>query len=180
MDDKEIKSIIESILFVWGGPLHINELARVLDISKEEVKKNVLQLKDEMEKHNRGIRVIQVNDCYQLCTKIESHPYIEKLCITSQNKGLSQPTLEVLAIIAYKQPITRYEIENIRGVKSDKAINTLLERELIEVKGRLDKIGRPILYGTTDVFLKTFGFKSLDELPEVEEIEKLDFLLKKE
>lgn len=179
MDDKEIRAVIESILFVWGEPLNIKELSRVLDMPKDKVKENVLELKKELEETKRGIRIIEINDCYQLCTRIESHSYIEKLCVTSQSRGLSQATLEVLAIIAYKQPITKYEIENIRGVKSDKAINTLLERELIEIKGRLDKIGRPILYGTTDVFLKTFGFKSLDELPNIEELDKLEIISNK-
>lgn len=176
MTDKEIKSIIESLLFVWGEPLNIKEIVKILEMPEEKVRNNLLELKRELHEEQRGIQIIEVNDSFQLCTKGENHPYIEKLCMTSQNRGLSQPTLEVLAIIAYKQPITKHEIESIRGVKSDKAINTLIERELVEVKGRLEKIGRPILYGTTDLFLKVFGFKSLEDLPKIDNFDNLNFL----
>lgn len=176
MDDKEIKSIIESILFVWGEPLNIKELSRVLELPKKKVKEYIQELQDELEQQHRGIKIIEVNNCFQLATRLENHPYIEKLCITSQNRGLSQPTLEVLAIISYKQPITKHEIESVRGVKCDKPISTLMDRELIEVKGRLEKTGRPIVYGTTDTFLKAFGFKNLDDLPEVDEFGDFDIL----
>lgn len=176
MDEKEIKSIIESILFVWGEPLNIKELTKALEIPKGKIKEYIYELQNELDEQKRGIQIIEVNNCFQLASRLENHPYIEKLCITSQNRGLSQPTLEVLAIIAYKQPITKHEIESIRGVKCDKPISTLMDRELIEVKGRLEKTGRPIVYGTTDAFLKAFGFKNLDDLPEVEAFGELDFL----
>jgi segregation and condensation protein B len=176
MDEKEIKSIIESILFVWGEPLNLKELSRVLEIPKGKVKEYIHELQAEFDQQSRGIRIIEVNNCFQLATKLENHSYIEKLCITSQNRGLSQPTLEVLAIVAYKQPITKHEMEGIRGVKCDKPISTLIERELIEVKGRLEKTGRPIVYGTTDSFLKAFGFKNLEDLPQVEGFGDFDFL----
>lgn len=176
MDDKEIKSIIESILFVWGEPLNIKELARVLELPKDKVKQYIYDLNNELENQHRGIKIIEVNDCFQLATRLENHPYIEKLCVTSKNKGLSQPTLEVLAIIAYKQLITKHEIEIVRGVKCDKPISTLIERDLIEIKGKLEKTGRPNVYGTTDTFLKAFGFKSLDNLPEIESFGDFDLL----
>lgn len=176
MDDKEIKSIIESILFVWGEPLNIKELTKALEIPKAKIKQYIYELQNELDEQKRGIQIIEVNNCFQLASRLENHPYIEKLCITSQNRGLSQPTLETLAIIAYKQPITKYEIESIRGVKCDKPLSTLIDRELIEIKGRLEKTGRPIVYGTTNAFLKAFGFKNLDDLPEVESFGDFDFL----
>lgn len=180
MNDKEIKSAIESLLFVWGEPIKLKDLAKVLDVSVERIKSNIMHLKKELDEEIRGIQLIEVNDSYQLCTRRENYQYIEKLCMNSQSRGLSQPSLEVLAIIAYKQPITKHEIDNIRGVKSDKAINTLIERELVEVKGRLEKTGRPLIFGTTELFLKVFGFKSLEDLPEIENFENLDFLNNKE
>lgn len=176
MDDKIKKSIIESLLFVWSEPLKIKDISRVLEITQAHTSRLLLELKQDLIKENRGIQLIEIKDSFQLCTKYENHPYIEKLCMTSQNRGLSQPTLEVLAIIAYKQPITKHEIDSIRGVKSDKAINNLIEKEFVEIKGRLDKTGRPIIYGTTDVFLKCFGFKSLEELPPMNEFDGMSLL----
>jgi len=168
MDRETIKGIIEAMLFVSGEPLQINIISKVLELKVEDVYSILLELQREYKRKERGIQLIEVNDSFQLCTKPEYHSYIEKLCASSPTRGLSQPTLEVLAIIAYKQPITKYEIDQIRGVKSDKAIYTLLERELIEVKGRLDKIGKPLIYGTTEVFLKCFGFKSIEDLPPID------------
>lgn len=176
MEEKEVKSVIESILFVWGEPLSIKEFARVLEIPKEKVRDYIYELGEDLEKQGRGIKIIEVNNCFQLATRLENHPYIEKLCITSKNRGLSQPTLEVLAIVAYKQPITKHEMEMIRGVKCDKPISTLMDRELIEIKGKLEKTGRPNLYGTTDSFLKAFGYTNLDNLPEVESFGDFNFL----
>ncbi len=180
MNDKEIKSAIESLLFAWGEPLKIKDLAKALDIPTDKIKSNIIDLKKEFNEQMRGIQLIEVNNSYQLCTRRENYQYIEKLCMSSVSKGLSQPSLEVLAIIAYKQPITKHEIDNIRGVKSDKAINTLIERELIEVKGRLEKTGRPLIFGTTELFLKVFGFKSLEDLPKIENFQSVDFLNNKE
>ncbi|MCG8540952.1 MAG: SMC-Scp complex subunit ScpB [Clostridia bacterium] len=177
MEEKEIKSIIESILFVWGEPLDIKQLAKVLELPKEKIKQYIYELNSEFEEQYRGIKIIEVNNCFQLATRLENHPYIEKMCVTSQNRGLSQPTLEALAIIAYRQPITKYEIEAVRGVKCDKPIGTLMDRELIEIKGKLEKTGRPNIYGTTDTFLRAFGFKSLDDLPEVEDFGDFDILI---
>lgn len=176
MDDREIKSAIESILFVWGEPLNIKEISKALEIPREKVRKYIHELNDELEEQHRGIKVVEVNNCFQLATRLENHRFIEKLCITSKSRGLSGPTLEVLAIIAYKQPITKHEIEIIRGVKCDKPISTLIDRELIEITGKLEKTGRPNVYGTTDTFLKSFGFKSLEDIPEIDEFDGFDFL----
>ncbi|QXM06071.1 SMC-Scp complex subunit ScpB [Crassaminicella indica] len=174
MEEKEVKSIIEAMLFVWGDPLNIKLVADTLDLPPEFIRKCLIDLKKEYEINDRGIQIIEVNNHFQLCTNNKYFDYIQKLCAPAQNKGLTQAALEVLAIVAYNQPITRPEIEAIRGVKSDKAINTLIEKELIAETGRLEKTGRPILYGTTDTFLKSFGLNSLKELPSLEEFENLD------
>lgn len=176
MEEREIKSAIESILFVWGEPLGVKDLARALEIPKDKVKNYIYEMNEEFEEQQRGIKIIEVNNCFQLATRLENHPYIEKLCITSKNRGLSQPTLEVLAIVAYKQPITKHEIEMVRGVKCDKPISTLMDRDLIEITGKLEKTGRPNVYGTTDTFLKAFGYTNLENLPEVESFGDFDFL----
>jgi segregation and condensation protein B len=164
MEEKEIKSVIESMLFVWGDPLHVQTISDILGIHSEIVRKCLLDLKEEYEVQDRGIQMVEIDNCFQLCTNKKNFPFLEKLCTPVQKKRLTQAALEVLAIIAYKQPITKPEIEEIRGVKCDKAINTLLERGLIVEKGRLEKIGRPILYETTETFLKQFGLTSLKEL----------------
>lgn len=175
MDEKEVKSIIEAMLFVWGDPLGIKAMADTLNLPAEFIRKCLIDLKKEYEKENRGIQIIEVNSSFQMCTNQKYFDYLQRLCRPMQNKGLTQAALEVLAIIAYKQPITRPEIEKIRGVKSDKAMNTLLEKELITEVGRLEKTGRPILYGTTDIFLKAFGLSNLEELQQVEDFTKLQF-----
>ncbi|QEK12199.1 SMC-Scp complex subunit ScpB [Crassaminicella thermophila] len=175
MDEKKIKSIIEAMLFVWGDPVNIKTIADIISLPPEFIRKCLLDLKKEYEVQDRGIQIIEVNNCFQLCTNSKYFDYIQKLCTPIQNKGLTQAALEVLAIIAYNQPITRPEIEAIRGVKSDKAINTLLEKELIAENGRLERIGRPILYCTTDKFLKSFGLNNLEDLPRIEDFEALDY-----
>lgn len=174
MNEKDVKRVIEAMLFVWGDPLDIKSIADTIDLPPEFIRKCLIDLKKEYEIQKRGIQIIEVNNCFQLCTNDEYFDYIQELCTPSQNKGLTQAALEVLAIIAYKQPITRPEIEGIRGVKSDKAMHTLLEKNLIVESGRLEKTGRPILYSTTDTFLKTFGLSSLEYLPEIDEFEILE------
>ncbi|TCO79825.1 SMC-Scp complex subunit ScpB [Marinisporobacter balticus] len=175
MEEKEVKSIIEAMLFVWGDPLNIKSIADILNLPSAFIRKSLMDLKKEYEIEDRGIQIIEVNNSFQLCTNNKHFEYIQNLCKPVQNKGLTQAALEVLVIIAYNQPITRPGIESIRGVKSDKAINTLIEKELIIEKGRLERTGRPILYGTTDTFLKSFGLNSLEELPKIEDFETLDF-----
>lgn len=175
LDEKEIKSTIESMLFIWGDPLPAKSMANALNLPVEYIRKCVLELKGEYEIGNRGIQIIEVNNTFQMCTNSNNYEVIQTLCTPVQTKGLTQAALEVLAIIAYKQPITRHEIEAIRGVKSDKAISTILDKGLITESGRLEKTGRPILYSTTDIFLKSFGLTALADLPEISEFDKLDF-----
>ncbi len=175
-----MQSIIESMLFVWGEPLSIAKLSAILKASKKEVRELVQNMTDEYENQGRGFRIIEVDSHYQLTSAPENHEWLQELCTKSKSKGLSHSSLEVLAIIAYKQPITRSEIEQIRGVKCEKPINHLLDRELVEEKGRLDRIGKPIIYGTTKMFLTGFGFSSLKELPSIEDFHNIEFLLNRE
>lgn len=174
MGNRRNMSIIESLLFVWSEPLSISRIASILEIPLSEAKQDINELMIEYRMRQSGLQIIKVNDSYQLGSIQENSEYIESLCKTSKGKGLSSSAFEVLAIIAYKQPITKGEIDFIRGVKSDKAIMSLMERNLIEEKGRLAKIGKPIVYGTSEMFLKSFGFSSLRELPDISEFENSD------
>jgi segregation and condensation protein B len=167
MDGKELKSIIEALLFVSGDPVSLKDIAGVLDLDQKEVYEIIKEMKDQFNYERRGIQIIEVEGHFQLSTRPEHYEYIQKLHSPQRKQGLSQAALETLAIIAYKQPITRAEIDAIRGVQSDKAINTLLERKLVREVDRLETVGRPILYGTTVEFLRYFGFKSIKELPEL-------------
>ncbi|MBN7773059.1 SMC-Scp complex subunit ScpB [Clostridium aminobutyricum] len=168
---KTIKSAFESMMFVWGEPLDVKTAAEVFNINWKEAYDYFLELKEEYEQEGRGIRVVEVNKSFQFVTDAENAIYIERLCTPIKEKRLSQSALEVLAIIAYKQPITKGEIDSIRGIKSDRVIEGLMKKDLIQEGGRSTAIGRPILYKTTDAFLKHFGFETLKDLPDIENIE---------
>jgi len=170
---KTIKSALESMMFVWGQPLDVKTCADILNISKEDILQYFLELQEEYEQEGRGIVIRQVNKSFQFVTRGSNAEFIERLCTPVKVKRLSQSALEVLAIIAYKQPVTKGEIDAIRGVKCDRVIDGLMKKDLVMVKGRSEGIGRPLLYGTTETFLKNFGFTSLKELPEIEDIEGL-------
>ncbi len=131
MDKDELKSAIEAILFAWADPLSAKDLSDILGVGTKEIVSILKEMIDEFNYNKRGIQILQMNDHYQLSTRPEHHEHLQKLFVPRQNRGLTQAALETLAIIAYKQPITKTEIEEIRGVKSDKAIGTLLEKELI-------------------------------------------------
>ena len=152
---RAIKSAFESMLFVWGQPLDVKLAAEIFNINWKEAYNCFLELQEEYERQQRGIRIREVNKSFQFVTCEENI------------------ALEVLAIIAYKQPVTKGEIESIRGIRCDRVIDGLEKKELITEVGRSSGIGRPILYGTTDVFLKNFGFTNLKELPDIEEIEEI-------
>lgn len=161
-------SIIESLLFVSGEPLGVRDIAGILDCSIEDTEIVLEELKLSYEESARGIKLITINGMYQLVTKPQNSDFIQKLLKKNTRQSLSQASLESLAIIAYKQPITRIEIDEIRGVKSDSAIQKLIERNLAKEVGRLAVIGRPIQYGTTDEFLRQFGLQDLKELPSLD------------
>lgn len=173
MNKKEIRSALESMLFVWGDALDVKAAAEVLEIDWKTVYECFKELQQQYKIQNSGIQIKEINKKFQLCTKLENHIYIEKLCSPIKEKRLSQSALEVLAIIAYKQPITKGEIDSIRGIKGARVIEGLMQKGFVEEKGRSNAIGKPILYGTTDLFLKYFGFKNLKELPEIDEIENI-------
>ena len=159
------------MLYVWGQPLAAKDAADTLDISKKDAIDLFEELAEEYEKEDRGIRIRRINESFQFVTKEENADIIKRLCTPVKVKRLSQAALEVLAIIAYKQPVTKGEIDAIRGVKCDRVIEGLMRKELIREKGRSDAVGRPMLYATTDTFLKNFGFESLSDLPEIEDLE---------
>lgn len=165
MDIREIKSIVEGLLFVAGDAVPIKDLCSIINIDETTLRRIINQMMDNFNEENRGIRIIEVNNCYQFCTKPEHYEYLEKLVKPQSRQGLSQASLETLAIIAYKQPITKAQVDYIRGVKSESCFSRLVEKELIYDVGRMDGPGRPILYGTTDNFLRLFGLKTLRELP---------------
>ena len=168
---KNLKSAFESMLFVWGQPLDVKTAADVCNINRQEAYDCFKELQEEYEQEGRGIRIREVNGAFQFATTEENADYIERLCTPVKTKRLSQSALEVLAIIAYKQPVTKGEIEAIRGIKCDRVIEGLAKKELVCEVGRSNAIGRPILYWTTAMFLKNFGFTSIKELPEIDDIE---------
>lgn len=170
---KTVKSAFESMLFVWGEPLDVKVAAEVFNMNWKDAYDYFKELQAEYEQEGRGIQIREIDKSFQLCTNIENNEYIERLCTPVKEKKLSQSALEVLAIVAYKQPVTKGEIEAIRGIKCDRVIEGLMKKELIAEAGRSSGIGRPILYGTTSVFLRNFGFKDLKDLPDIDDIESM-------
>lgn len=173
-DNIRVVSVLESILFAYSDPLSLKDLLAVFEKKGEKLRVlDIKQALDLLEKKYQeplsGLKLIKVEDKYQISTRSENYEYVSILLNPVKKKSLTQASLETLSIIAYKQPATKIEVENIRGVKSDKAISTLLEAGLIEEAGRLDKIGRPIIYKTTDKFLLHFGLGSVRDLPAITE-----------
>lgn len=169
MQLNKIKAAIEAILFSIGESVHINKLSEALELDKETTKKILANLMDEYDNDDRGISIIEIDNCYQMCTKSDCYEYIRKVHTKTKHFTLTDVLVETLSIIAYKQPITKAHIEGIRGVRSDHAVNKLVEYNLVCEVGRLDAPGKPILFGTTQEFLRTFGLKSIDELPIVDD-----------
>ena len=168
---KTIKSAFESMMFTWGEPLDVKTAADVFDITKNEAYEYFKELRTEYEQEGRGIVIREINGAFQFVTREENADYIERLCTPVKAKKLSQSALEVLAIVAYKQPVTKGEIEAIRGIKCDRVMEGLMNKSLVEAVGRSEAVGRPVLYGTTDTFLKNFGFTSIRDLPEIDDVE---------
>ena len=162
------KAIIEAMLFVSGEPLALRDIAINLEVTPKYVEKLLGEMMMSYEVEERGIKLICIDSSYQLVTKSEYSEYIQKLLKKNKRQSLSQASLESLAIVAYKQPITRVDIDEIRGVKSDSAIQRLIEKGLIKEVGRLEVPGRPIQYGTTEDFLRQFGLQDLKELPSLD------------
>ena len=169
----EKKKIIEGLLFAWGEPLKIKDISEILEVTSAEIMQLLEEMMEDFEE-NRGLKIIKIGNTYQLTTKEEHYHWLKELSLQHERTRLSNAAIETLSIIAYKQPVTRSEIEAIRGVKSDKVLDSLLNRYLIEEVGRLDQPGKPIIYGTTNEFLKFFSIESLNELPEIEEKEDIN------
>ncbi len=171
--NKTMKSALETMMFIWGEPLEVKDAAEVLEADKNVIRGLFRELQAEYEQEGRGIRIREVDDAFGFVTLAENDMFLKKLCTPVRVRRLSQAALEVLAIIAYRQPVTRSEIDSIRGIKSERVIDGLIDKGLIEISGRSEGVGRPLIYATTKEFLKKFGFSSLKDLPEVPEYEEM-------
>ena len=159
------EAVIESILFTMGVYVELSKLAEVLELDKKEVKDIIEQMQKNYEAEDRGITITELDGAYQMCTKPQMYDYLIKVAKQPKHYALTDVLLETLSIIAYKQPITRAEIEKIRGVSCSHAVSRLVDYNLVCELGRLDAPGRPLLFGTTEEFLRTFGVSSIEELP---------------
>ena len=175
MEDRKAESILEAILFTMGEAVEVSRLADVLEMKEKNVRKLLIHMQERYQQDDRGIALTWLEDSVQLCTKAEMYEYLIKIAKTPRKMTLTETVLETLSIIAYKQPVTRVEIERIRGVSCDHAINKLLEYDLICELGRLDAPGRPLLFGTTEQFLRCFGVTSIDDLPEINQVQVEEF-----
>ncbi|MCX4339810.1 MAG: SMC-Scp complex subunit ScpB [Lachnospiraceae bacterium] len=175
MEKNKAKAVLEAILFTMGDSVEIDRLAAVIEEDKDTTKKLLDEMAEAYQEEGRGIALTTLEDAVQLCTKSELYEYLIKIAKTPKKFVLTDTLLETLSIIAYKQPITRLEIEKVRGVSCDHAVNRLLEFELITEVGRMDAPGRPLLFGTTEQFLRSFGVKSIEELPELSAVQIEEF-----
>ena len=167
----QLEAVVESLLFISGEAVSLKAIADTIEMDRATSKAIMESLAAQYEKEQRGIRIVEVDGSYQMCTAADCFSYIRNMYKSPQRQGLTQALLETLAIIAYKQPITKGHIEEIRGVSAEHAVNKLVEKKLVCEVGRMDAPGKPILFGTTDDFLRYFGFTSLRELPPLEEKE---------
>ncbi len=175
MEQTKAESIIEAILFTMGEAVEVSKLADVLEMDVKTVKAVIKTMEERYQEQDRGIMLTWLEDSVQLCTKSQMYEYLIKIAKTPRKMTLSETVLETLSIIAYKQPVTRAEIERIRGVSCDHAINKLLEYDLICELGRLDAPGRPLLFGTTEQFLRCFGVSGIEDLPELNPLQMEEF-----
>ena len=165
MEINKLEAVIEAILFTMGDSVEISKIAAAIEHDEDTTRKLIHNMMDKYENENRGIKIIELEDSYQMCTKQDMYEYLIRVAKQPRKYVLTDVQLETLSIIAYKQPVTKLEIEKIRGVKSDHAVNKLVEYNLVEEKGRLDAPGRPLLFGTSEEFLRRFGIQSTNELP---------------
>lgn len=164
---------IEALLLATGEPISVSAIAGLVEASKSEVEESLRSLQSDCAAENRGINVVEIAGGWQLATKAEHAPLIEAMLREVRKVRLSPASLETLAIIAYRQPITRAEVEQIRGVNIDGVMKTLLDRDLVRITGKKEEVGRPLLYGTTDNFLMRFGLKNLSDLPPLSEFDEI-------
>ena len=160
-----LESAIEAILFTMGDSVELGKIASAIEHDEETTRKIVHQMMDKYQAEDRGIQIVELEDSFQLCTKKKNYDYLIRIAKQPRRYVLTDVLLETLSIIAYKQPVTKLEVEKIRGVKSDHAVNKLVEYNLACEVGRLDAPGKPILFGTTEEFLRRFSIQSVDDLP---------------
>jgi segregation and condensation protein B len=178
LEVERIKSAIEALIFIVNKPLFIEELKELFEnLDASQIREIIDSLKKEHEERGSGIRIVEIAGGFQMVTAPENASIIKSFYKIKHTEKLSGPSLETLAIVAYKQPVTRIDIEAIRGVNVDGVVKTLLEKNLIRIVGRKEVIGRPFVYGTTRLFLDYFGLKSLEELPKIEEFAQQDMLM---
>ena len=175
MEEKKYEAIIEAILFTMGESVELERIASAIELDKKETKKIIERMMERYQDDSTGIQIIELDGAYQMCTKSEMYEYLIKIAKQPKRHVLTDVLLETLAIIAYKQPITKVEIEKIRGVSCDHAVNKLVEYNLVCELGRLDAPGRPLLFGTTEEFLRSFGVHSIDELPTLNPVQIEEF-----
>lgn len=175
MEEKNYKAIIESILFTMGESVELERIADALELDKKITLQYIKELQREYENSDRGIGILELDNAFQMCTKPEMYEYLIRIAKQPKRHVLTDVLLETLSIIAYKQPVTKAEIEKIRGVSSDHAVNKLVEYNLVCELGRLDAPGRPLLFGTTEEFLRSFGVHSVDELPTISPVQLEEF-----
>ena len=175
MKRKEMEGVIEAILFTMGESVELSRIAKALEEEEETVRNVIHQMMERYEKEDRGIHIIELDNAFQMCTKKETYEYLIRIAKQPKRHVLTDVALETLSIIAYKQPITKLEIEKISGVKSDHAVNKLIEYDLVTEVGRLNAPGKPILFGTTEEFLRRFSVQSVEELPSINPEKLEDF-----
>ncbi len=172
---KEIEAVLEAVLFTMGDSVSVERLAAAIEHDEETTKKIMYQLMDHYNRELRGLKIIELDGAFQLCTRPEMYESLIRVAKQPKRHILTDVLLETLSIVAYKQPITKAEIEKIRGVKSDHSVNKLIEYNLIMELGRLDAPGKPILFGTTEDFLRNFAIRSIEELPVPDAVQKAEF-----
>ena len=175
MEIEHLEGAVEALLFAMGESVEVSAIAKAIGHDTETTRKIIRNMMLKYNAGDRGIKIIELENAYQMCTKEEYYDYLVKLALQPKKAVLTDVMLETLSIIAYKQPVTKLEIEKIRGVKSDHAVNKLMEYNLVQEVGRLDAPGRPLLFGTTEEFLRNFGVQGLDELPELDPVQIEDF-----
>lgn len=175
MEISRIEGAIEALLFAMGESVELGALAKAIGHDTETTRKIVRNMMLKYQAEDRGIQIIELDNAFQMCTKEIYYEYLVQMALQPKKAVLSDVMLETLSIIAYKQPVTKLEIEKIRGVKCDHAIYKLMEYNLVQEVGRLDAPGRPILLGTTEEFLRNFGVQGLEELPEIDPVQMEDF-----
>lgn len=166
LDKKYIKGLLEEILYIWAEPINLDELSKIIEMDKKHIKEAIDEMQSERENNSTGLIIKNYSGYYQFTTRKETASYIERLL--PKNRPLGKSSLETLSIIAYRQPITKVEIDNIRGVSSQSSITRLLELNLIKKAGRLNTIGKPVVYKTTYHFLEHFGLENIKQLPKLQ------------